>query len=245
MGFQVGTLIGDEGIAGGVRFIEAITGKSLNLIENGSGDPGIDFTFPAAVEKFFFLLGHQFRLFLAHRLAKNIGFAHRVSGEGIGDLKHLFLKDYHTICVFQDFFQTGMLESNLLFAVFSFDININHAGIERSRTIKGIHNGQVGEIFRFELAQIIAHAARFKLEDSNGFAACEQFVHFFFIEVDGVDVDFFIVVLVDHLQAILDDSQSAKPEEIHFQQADFLDHFHVELSRDFVFIALKQGDIVG
>ena len=96
--FEPGGLIGDEAVGGGVGFIEPVLGKFFDIIEDGSGEFGIDLMgFFAAGDKFFALGGHDFWFFLAHSTAKNISLSKGEAGELLGGLLNLFLIDDNAI----------------------------------------------------------------------------------------------------------------------------------------------------
>ena len=67
MTLEPGGLIGQQGVGGRVRLVEAIACKLFNKVENVTGQSRIDIVFFATGQKHGSLLGHFFRFFLTHR----------------------------------------------------------------------------------------------------------------------------------------------------------------------------------
>ena len=70
VGFEVGGLVGDDAVAGAVRFVESVAGELGHGIEDAAGFPGIDIVggFAAGYE-FLALLFHDRLLLLTHGAA--------------------------------------------------------------------------------------------------------------------------------------------------------------------------------
>ncbi len=92
-----------------------------------------------------FLGAHDFRVLLPHRLAQEIGLPEAVTAHLVGNFEDLFLKHDDTISIFQNFFKYGVVIADLFPAVLAIDVDIDHARIERTRTIKRVHGYQIGQ----------------------------------------------------------------------------------------------------
>ncbi len=101
MRLQVRRLIGDQRVSRGVRFVEAVAREGLHLIEDLGGRLGIDFLFLRAVDETLALARHLLGIFLAHRAAENVGVAHAVAGEDLGNLHDLLLVDDDAVSVLE------------------------------------------------------------------------------------------------------------------------------------------------
>ena len=78
---QVGGLVGEQAVRGGVAAVEAVAGELLHQVEDALGDLGVDLLLLGAVEEAGLLLGHDLRLLLAHGAAKEVGLAQAVAGQ--------------------------------------------------------------------------------------------------------------------------------------------------------------------
>src|SRR5438309_47288 len=90
MRFQICGVVSEQGVCGGMRFIEAVPGELRHEIENL-----FDLLWRVAVlhgagHKAFALSGHLFGDLLAHRAAQQVGFTERISSKAISDLHDLF-----------------------------------------------------------------------------------------------------------------------------------------------------------
>jgi hypothetical protein len=110
--FEIGGLIADERVAGGVRAVESIAGERLDESEDLFPDSFSDPGFYAALDELLTLLGDELLDLLAHRFAEHVGFAEAEAGEIARDLHQLFLIDGDAV---------GVLEDRLEFRVEVFD----------------------------------------------------------------------------------------------------------------------------
>ena len=81
MRLQVRGDIGEVGVGGGVRFVEAIARELLHQIEDLLDLLLRVVAFQRAFDEALALLGHLLGLLLAHRAAQQVGIAQRVAGE--------------------------------------------------------------------------------------------------------------------------------------------------------------------
>ena len=106
--FQPRRLHGDEGVGGGVGFVEGVAGKGGHLVEDmlghilrhavahraGHGDFAV---FHLPVDENFLFFGHDVVLFLGHGAAHQIAAAIGIPGQIAHDLHDLFLIDHAAV----------------------------------------------------------------------------------------------------------------------------------------------------
>src|SRR5207245_8976996 len=128
----------EQGVCGGMRFIEAVPGELRHEIENL-----FDLLWRVAVlhgagHKAFALSGHLFGDLLAHRAAQQVGFTERISSKAISDLHDLFLIDDYAKRLLQSFLHFRKLISNSLRSLFAFNKATNHASLIRPGPVERI-----------------------------------------------------------------------------------------------------------
>ena len=128
-----------------------------------------------AFDKALALLRHFLGFLLAHGAAQQIGFTQGVAGQAVGDLHHLFLIHDHAQRLLQDFLQLRQFVFDFLAAVLAVDEVVDHAALNRAGPVERVQRGEVFNGIRLVLAQHIAHAVRFKLEDAGGQSLVENF----------------------------------------------------------------------
>ena len=129
-----------------------------------------------AFHKALALLRHLLGFLLAHGAAQQIGFAQRVAGEPVGDLHHLFLIHDHAQRLLQNLLQFRQFVFDFLAAVLAVDEVVDHAALDRAGAVERVQSGEIFDGIRLVLAQHIAHAVRFKLEDAGGQSLVEDFL---------------------------------------------------------------------
>ena len=105
MSFQVGGLVGQQGVGSRVGFVEAVTGKLGHQFENLDGFLRVHFALAATGQEFLLLRRHFLGLFFAHGAAQDVSFAQAEARQTVGDLHHLFLIDDHAVGLFQGLLQ--------------------------------------------------------------------------------------------------------------------------------------------
>ena len=89
--FQVGSVIGEQRVGGGVRFVEAVAGELGHEIENLFDLFRWEFALGCAFDEALTLCRHFFGLLFTHCPAQQIGFSERVARQLVRCLHHLFL----------------------------------------------------------------------------------------------------------------------------------------------------------
>ena len=102
--FEVGGLIGEDGVGARVRFVETVAGKFLHQVEDANGFLIRNFIFFTAGEEFGALGGHFFFFLFAHGAAEDVCFAEGEAGEGVGNLHDLFLVENDAVGFFENGF---------------------------------------------------------------------------------------------------------------------------------------------
>ena len=107
VGLEIGGLVGDERIGGGVRFVEAIAGELGHQLENIIGLRRLDALGLGARHEALLLRIHLRLDLLAHGAAQEIGFAQRIARQDLGDLHHLLLIDDDAVGLLEDRLEQG------------------------------------------------------------------------------------------------------------------------------------------
>ena len=176
---EPGGLVGNQCIGGGVGFVEPVTRELFHQVEDLHGQVRVHaLTFGPFFEDRP-LLGHFFRLFLAHGPAQHVSAAQRVAGQLLGNLHHLLLIQDNPVGGFQDRLQPLVLVLRIrvgqrFATVLTVHEVINHAGFQRPRTIQGHQRDNVFEYIGLELFDQLLHALTFQLEHRRGIAPLEQ-----------------------------------------------------------------------
>ena len=97
----------------------------------------------------------------------------------------------------------------------------------------------------FELPQDVFHPGAFKLEHAVGQSGRKKLIGFLVVERQRVHVEIDALVLLQHLQRVVDDRQRRQGEEVHLQQTDLLDVGHRIHRRDFILARLVERNEVG
>src|SRR5271157_821218 len=246
MGLEIGGLIRQQRVRCRVRLIEAVPGELFHQVEYLADLLFGQLTFKRAFNEAFALLGHLIGILLAHGAAQQVRFAQRVPRQAVRNLHHLFLVDDDAQSLLEDRFQLRQLVLDLLAAPLAVDEVVNHAALNRTRTIQRIQGGEVFNRGRLVATQHVAHAVRFKLEDAGRQSGVEDlFVGDRVVEDEGLQVKPLAAGLHNEAKSVVDNRQRRKPEEVHLQQTEFLDRLHVVRGDDFVVLGAMQRDQLG
>ena len=80
MGLEVGRLVGDGAVGGGVALVEAIFGKQNHLVKQGIGDTAGHTPLAGAINKQMAMLLHLRHLLFTHGATQQVGFAKGIAG---------------------------------------------------------------------------------------------------------------------------------------------------------------------
>ena len=170
MRLEKGRLVTDHAIRRAVTFVESVTGKFLQQIENGVRFFLRDFVRArAALDEIPAFFRHLLLVFLAHGAAEKIGLRKRVAGKFARSSHYLFLVNHHAVGIGADVLEQRMqifYRRDPLFRFHVFRDELHRAGpVQRDQS------DDVVELFDVELLRETGHAAGFHLEQADGFAA--------------------------------------------------------------------------
>ena len=226
---QVGRLVGDERIGRGVALVEPIERELGDQVAEPLGPAAFDAVFQAAFHEIAPVLGHDRRVFFAHRLAQRVGFAQGKSRQCVGDEHDLFLIDDDAVGGGEDRFEARVQIADRFAPVLARDERRDV--FHRPGAVHGVEGDQVVQAIGLGLAQHALHAFGFKLENALRFAAREQLVDPGIVQRDRVHVERDAMDLLDEVARAPDDGERLQAKKIDLQQADRGDHFHVVLGR--------------
>ena len=190
VGLEVGRLIGDQGIGGAVRLVEAVAAEVLDQVEDlgrpvplqalRATAPLMNWSRPWAMTSVFFF---EIALIVRIRLGE------LDASQAVEDPHDLLLVDHHAVGLFQDLLEDGVEVDGLLAAVLDVDVFVDHAAVQRAGAIEGVGGDDVGEAVGLHLDQEVADAGRFELEDALGLAALEELEGLGVVEREAFEVD--------------------------------------------------------
>ena len=166
--FEIGGLVGDEGVGGGVAFVEAVFGESGDEVKDVAGLFFVDAVFDASLDEDESLLVHLLDFLFSHGAAHDVGAAEGVSGHDLCGLHDLLLVDEDAVCFFEDIFEEGVGVFDVAKFIFAVDELVHHAGAHGARSEEGDGGDHVFEAVRFEATQELGEALGFELEDAGG-----------------------------------------------------------------------------
>ena len=223
--FQISRLIRDNGVGGGVGFVEAVTGEFFEQIENlvrlGLRDIVL---LLATLDENGALPGHFFGLFLAHRAAQQVRAAQSVACQHLRGLHHLLLINQNTVGLARNRFEQRMFVFDIHFAVAAPDEFGDQ--VHRSRTVERHQRGDVFHRTDLKFAAEIAHPARFQLENAERVRLVQQIVRPGVVERQIVDGHLDAFDLPDHFARVANDRERFQPQKIHLQQTEVADRPH-------------------
>ena len=224
VGLEVGRLVADQRIGGGVALVEAVACELVDLVEDRRSLVLLDAVLLCALDEARALRVHLRLDLLAHGAAQQVGAAERIAAQHLRDLHDLLLVDHDTVGFLQDSFQQGMKVVWFFLAVLALDVarNVFH----RTGPIERHHGDDVLEAVRLHLAQHVAHAVAFKLEHTGAISPGQQLETLTIVERQLGDID---LVATDEVAGLLDHRQRLEAEEVELHEPRRLDPLHVEL----------------
>ena len=250
--FQVGGLVADQGIGGGVGLVEGVLGKVRHLVEDfighlpgdtlsqRAGNGGGTVAVVLAANEDLPLRRHDVGLFLGHGLPDQVGPAVGVARQPAADLHDLFLIEQAAVGAAENRLQqrVQVVGTGGILAVFQEDRN----GGGRTGPVDGGGSGQVLDGTGLHLDEHLPHPRRFKLEDALGLPPGEHTEDLLVVQRNFVHLK--IRVGAAHLLlAVVDDGQVAQPQKVHFEKPQLLQGGHGVLGDDGV-LAPLQRDVV-
>ena len=223
MGFEPCGLVGNQGVGGGVGFVETVAGEFFHVVEDFVGFFARNALFCRAFGEDFAVFHHLFGLFLTHGAAQQVRAAERVAADNLRRLHHLFLIHHNPVGRREDAFEqrVDVLEFLTLHARDEVGDVVHRAGaVER---YEGDEFFKLGGVRRF---QHFFHAGRLELEDGGGVRIAEDLVGGLVIKRDFADIDNIAGGVFDVVLRHFDNGQVAQTQKVEFHQTHV---FHVAL----------------
>ena len=177
MRLEVRRLKSDKGVTSRVRLIKSVGGECFPVFPDF-------FQFVFRVVAFFTSLQefgvHGIQVgfeFFTHCFPQLIRLTFGKTRQFLRQQHHLLLVNGDAVSILQVFFAVGYIVGDGLPAVFA----RNKVGdvFQGPRTVKGVHRNQVLEGGGHQFLHVLLHPRTFILEDTDRFAALEEFVGFF------------------------------------------------------------------
>ena len=224
---EVGGLVRDQPVAGGVGLVEPVAGEGLergeHLVHHRCGNAlllgsGLELRLVLAQDRF---------LLLADRVAEVVRLGAGVIGHGDGGGHDVFLVHEDPVGVAQRRLQRLVQVRDLLLAVLAADVgrDVGH----RSRPEERHHGRQVPDLGGLQVLDVAAHPRTLELEDAGRLAGRQQLEGLRVVQRQVVDVDLHPAVLADQLHRIGQDGEVDQAQEVELQQAQRLAGVHLEL----------------
>jgi len=219
--FEESGLVSNPRIAGSVRFIEGVFGKFgpvgpyfFNFIY---GSIAIFF---ATVDEFHLQGRHFIDEFFSHGFAELIGLSPCKPCQVAAQKHDLLLIHRNSVGFLQAFFHDGKRIVDGFAAVFT----VYELGdvLHRTRSIQGIHGDKVLELGGLQFFKVFLHPVGFELESTHSKAFTKQFVGFHIIDGNSIDINILCFRFFDVRERFFDDRQGFQPQEVHFDESDFL-----------------------
>ena len=238
-------MIGEHRVRRAVRAHESVSRELLHQVEDFLGLLLRHVVPRAALHEGRLLAGHLLGLLLPHRPAEEVGLRQREPGQAVRDLHHLVLVDDHAVRLPQDRLQRGMHVRHPLLPVLALREVVDHAALDGPRTEERVDRDDVLERIRQDLPEEVPHPPRLQLEDPDRLRLLQERVGLGVVERERRQVDRLPGRFQDEAGRVVENGEGAKPEEVHLEEADPLERFHVELGRDVALGRAVHRDVVG
>ena len=238
MGLQVGRLIGDKAVGHGMGFVEAVPGELEQDLEDflALGRRHV-MQFLCAFDEAHLHGNQVLDLLFAHGAAQDVCFAQRKAGQDGGRLHDLFLVQDHSVCIGQDRVQQRMDGFHGMVEPAAFDEFFRHTRVQRTRAVQGHEGDQVLHGLGRQAHNQTGHACTFQLEYALGVAGAEHVAHRLVFQRDVVQIHGFARRFLDEAHGVGHDGQGPQAQEVHLQEAQFLDLILVILRCDHTVLA--------
>ena len=243
VGLQKTGLVAEDGIGGGVGFVETVAGEFVEDIEDRVGGFRLDGVHAfRALDEFRALGRHRLFVLFAHRAAQHVGAAERVAGDDLGGLHHLFLIDHDAVGFAADFLEelVGKLDGARIF----FSAHIVGNPLHRAGAVERDERDDLVDRGEADLAAEILHAAGLQLKHAGGAAGIQEGKRLRVLERDRLDVELRIGGAADVVHGVGDDGERLEPEEIHLQQTELRHGIHVVLHGDVAFLLGERDELL-
>ena len=244
---EPGGLVGHDGVAHGVGFVEGVVGEIGDLVINALGHIGRnpvghaagDVAVGVPVEEGRPLPLDVLELLLGHGPADHVCLTQGVPGQTAEDLNDLLLVDDAPVGVGQDGLQGGGLVGDRLGVVLGGDEPGD--GVHGTGPVQGDDSRDIFNVLGLQAHADPGHAGGFHLEHAAGLALGEHPEGGRVIVGDLVQAEVRGVGF-HQLDGVIQDSEVSQGQEVHLQQPQLLQGGHGVLG-DHGFVVLGQGDV--
>ena len=241
-------LIRDHRIADGVRLVEGIVGEIVHFVidalrhihRDAVGLAAADAARRVAVDERAALLFDVLDLFLGHSAAHHVRLSQRVSAETAEDLNDLLLIEDAAVGDRKNWLEQRMLVLDERWVVLAGDEARDR--IHRAGAVGRDDDGKIFNGLRLEADADAGHACGLHLEHARR-PALRQHLHDLRVVVLHTVHGEIRVLFADLLDRVVNDRDVAKAEEVHFQQAQFLQRGHGILRHDRV-VVCGERDVI-
>ena len=222
MCFEIRRLVCHPRIARGVTLVECVARKLLPVFPYLLQDFQLMTVLLSAFVEQAFKVVHLLDKFLTHRLAERVRLTARKARQLAAEEHDLLLIDRNAVSIFQVFLHARDVILDLAGVFLTLDKlrDIVH----RARSVKGVHGYKVFKNRRLQLAKVLLHTGRFKLERTDGAAVAIEFIGSRVGNGYLVDVEFQAAVQTYIGNGFLNDGQGFQSEEVHLDKSRILDH---------------------
>ena len=172
--------------------------------------------------------GIYYRFFLlTHGLTQGITLSTREIGQQAREQHHLLLINSDAVCIFQIPLHHRNGICNLLLSFLTRDERRNV--VHGTGAVEGIHGDEIFKLRRTQLAQIVLHAGRLKLERADGATLLIKLVGQFIVNGNLIEVDVYVLRQLHIFYRFLQLRQGFQAQEVHLDQSCFLNHMPIIL----------------
>ncbi len=227
MCLEVGGLVGDQSVGGGVGLVEAVAREEGHQVEDVGGVLLLVALLGGPLHEGDLLLRHHFWLLLAHGAPQQVCTSEAVARHLLGGLHDLFLVDHHAVGGRENVGQAGVGIHDLLAAVLALHEVVHHARAEGTRSVQRHRRDDVLEAVRQQALEQPLHARGLQLEDVGGLTGLQQMegglvLHRDAFEQEGGAAS--VGPLVDQLAGDVEHRQRLQAEEVELDEAGNLAH---------------------
>ena len=221
VGLEPCGLVGNQGVGGGVGFVETVAGEFFHVVEDFVGFFARNALFCRTFGKDFAVFHHFFGFFLTHGATQQVRAAERVAADNLRRLHHLFLIHHNAVGRRKDAFEQRMDVLEFLSLHTRDEVgNVVH----RTRAVERHEGDKFFKLGRMRRFQHFFHAGRLELEYGGGVRIAEDLVGSLVIKWNLADIDDIAGGVFDVVLRHFDNGQVAQTQKVEFHQTHI---FHV------------------
>ena len=166
MCLEICGLISNKRIYSAVRFVKSIAGKFRHKVKYLFSLLLVNFILFGAINEFFPLNNHLLRKLLAHSLSQHISISRAKICKDFCNLHNLFLINDNAVCICQYVLKLRKFIFYRRLALFSLYKILNHAALQRPRSVKSNNRHDIFKGLRLEFSEQFFCTGFFQLEYS-------------------------------------------------------------------------------